>query len=81
MDMSYFALSTKTLKDNGLKIAVAYLYEKGRFELWLAARNREIAKQCEPVFYGKSFDGITVFHDDNNRDSRHRVRIKFFAGF
>jgi len=44
MDMSYFSLSTKSLKDKGLKIAIVYLHEKGNFEVWLSARNRDIAK-------------------------------------
>ncbi|MDD4729944.1 MAG: hypothetical protein PHN55_14495, partial [Dysgonamonadaceae bacterium] len=69
MDMSYFSLSTKSLKDKGLKIAIVYLHDKGDFEVWLSARNREISKQYESVFCGKSFDGITVFHDDNNQDA------------
>lgn len=69
MDMSYFSLSTKPLKDKGLKIAIVYLHEKGNFEVWLSARNREISKQYESVFCGKSLDGVTVFHDDNNQDA------------
>lgn len=69
LDMSYFSLSTKTLKDKGLKIAIVYLHEKGSFEVWLCARNRDISKQYESVFCGKSFDGITLFHDDNNQDA------------
>ncbi len=28
MDMSYFSLTTKPLKDKGLKIAIVYLHEK-----------------------------------------------------
>ena len=69
MDMSYFSLSTKPLKDKGLKIAIVYLHEKGCFEVWLSARNREISKRYDSVFYGKTFDEITVFHDENNRDA------------
>ncbi len=69
MDMSYFSLSTKPLKDKGLKIAIVYLHEKGNFEVWLSARNREVSKQYGHVFRGKSFDGITVFHDDKNQDA------------
>jgi len=34
-----------------------------------SARNREISKRYESVFSGKIFDGITVFHDDNNQDA------------
>jgi len=69
MDMSYFSLSTKQLRDEGLKIAIVYLHEKGCFEVWLSARNREISKRYESVFYGKIFDGVKVFHDENNKDA------------
>ncbi len=68
MDMSYFSLSTKLLKDNGLKIAVVYLHEKGDFEVWLSARNREISKQYESL-KNIALDGLDVFHDDNNQDA------------
>lgn len=33
MDMSYFSLNVKQLKDKGLKIAIVYLHEKGAFEI------------------------------------------------
>lgn len=69
MDMSYFSLNTKSLYKNGLKVAIVYLHEKGSFEVWLSARNRDISKQYESVFHGQSFSGITVFHDDNNKDA------------
>ena len=69
MDMSYFSLSTKILKDKGLKIAIVYVHRKGQFEAWLSGRNREISKQYEPVFYDRQFDKITVFHDETNMDA------------
>jgi len=69
MDMSYFSLSTKALKDLGLKIAIVYLHEKGHFEVWLSARNREISKRFESIFFSKFSDEITVYHDDTNQDA------------
>jgi hypothetical protein len=69
MDMSYFSLTTKQLKDKGLKIAIVYLHEKGCFEVWLSARNREISKLYESVFWDKTFEEITVFHDETNQDA------------
>jgi hypothetical protein len=36
MDMSYFSLFPKSLKAKKLKIAVVFLYEPFRFEVWLA---------------------------------------------
>ncbi len=69
MDMSYFALSTKLFKDKGLKIAVVYLHDKGSFEVWLSARNREISKSLESLVGSIILDGFTVFHDDTNLDA------------
>lgn len=68
MDMSYFSLSTKLLKDKGLKIAIVYLHQKGAFEVWLSARNREISKRYESVFFSNISD-IILFHDVNNQDA------------
>ncbi|GEM_PF-211773 len=42
MDMTYFAFTPAELKNKKLKIAVVYLHEENRFELWLAANNRQI---------------------------------------
>lgn len=68
LDMSYFSLSTKPLKDKGLKIAIVYLHEKGYFEVWLSARNRDIAKSYKSILDSLS-DEINVFHDNNNQDA------------
>ena len=69
MDMSYFSLSTEFLKNKGLKIALVYEHEKGHFEVWLSARNREISKRLEPEFAGLILNGIPVFHDAGNLDA------------
>lgn len=68
LDMSYFSLSTKPLKDKGLKIAIVYLHEKGSFEVWLSARNRDIARTQQSILDRLS-DEINVFHDSNNQDA------------
>jgi hypothetical protein len=68
MDMSYFALSTELLKEKGLKIAIVYLHEQGVFEVWLAARNKQIAKRYEALL-NSNMSNIAVFHDNNNQDA------------
>ena len=68
MDMSYFSLSTKRLKDKGLKVAVVYLHEKGSFEAWLSARNRETAKKYDSVF-DSGIPDPALFHDAGNPDA------------
>ena len=69
MDMSYFSLSTKSLKDKGLKIAVVYLHDKGDFEVWLSARNREILRKYKAILENKGTDHINLFHDESNEDA------------
>jgi hypothetical protein len=42
MDMTYFAFTPPELKSRSLKIAVVYLHEENRFEVWLGGGNRKI---------------------------------------
>ena len=42
MDMTYFAFTPSDLKSKKLKIAVVYLHNEGRFEVWLGGSNRKI---------------------------------------
>lgn len=42
MDMTYFAIAPRSLKDRGLKVAVVFIHESCRFEAWLAASNRPL---------------------------------------
>lgn len=42
MDMTYFAFTPFDLKNKKLKIAIVYLHEQGRFEVWLGGNNRKI---------------------------------------
>ncbi|MHC1719686.1 MAG: hypothetical protein AB9844_03160 [Clostridiaceae bacterium] len=69
MNMTYFSLSTKLLKEKGLKLAIVYLHSKGVFEVWLSARNRDIAKRYEYILNSNISDNISVFHDDFNQDA------------
>lgn len=69
MDMSYFSIFTKPLKEKGLKIALVYLHDKARFEVWLSARNREITKQYQLVLIQHPIFGTPTFHDPTNLDA------------
>lgn len=46
MDMTYFALTPFSLKDRRLKVAIVYLHEECRFELWLSGNSRQIQAEC-----------------------------------
>lgn len=42
MDMSYFAIVPPQLKPHKLKIAVVFLHQEFRFEVWLSGVNRQV---------------------------------------
>ena len=42
MDMTYFSIFPKALKDRKLKIAIVFLHEAFRFEVWLAGVNKQV---------------------------------------
>jgi hypothetical protein len=45
MDMSYFSFTSKALAERKLKIAIVFLHESCRFEVWLAAANKQVQTQ------------------------------------
>lgn len=42
MDMTYFAFIPPSLKERKLKPAIVFVYETFRFEVWLAAANKQV---------------------------------------
>lgn len=42
MDMSYFAILPAAFKQRGLKAAIVFLHHEFRFEIWLAAVNKQV---------------------------------------
>jgi len=42
MDMTYFSFFPKTLKHRNLKIAIVFIHDAFKFEVWLAGVNRDV---------------------------------------
>jgi hypothetical protein len=64
MDMTYFAFTPGFLKEKRLKIALVYLHEQGKFEVWLGGSNRKIqAEYIERLSH-------------NNLDGYHLSRVR-----
>jgi hypothetical protein len=42
MDMSYFTFTPPSLLSRKLKIAIVFIYDKFRFEVWLSAANKQV---------------------------------------
>jgi len=60
MDMTYFACTPPELRDQKLKIALVYLHEENRFEVWLAAANRQIQAQVVRQLSGRDLGRHTL---------------------
>lgn len=59
MDMTYFSIIPPALKQHKLKIAVVFLYDTYRFEVWLSGYNRQV----QAVFWNKlRSSGIQPYH-------------------
>jgi hypothetical protein len=50
MDMTYFSFTPESLKRRKLKIAIVFLHEEFRFEVWLAASNRAVQRKYWKLF-------------------------------
>jgi hypothetical protein len=56
MDMSYFSVVPKLLKHHRLKIAVVFLHEAFRFEVWLAGYNKQVQSKYWQLIKDNGWD-------------------------
>jgi hypothetical protein len=50
MDMTYFSFTPVSLANKKLKIAIVFIHEKIRFEVWLAGANKQIQLKYWKIF-------------------------------
>jgi hypothetical protein len=50
MDMTYFAFFPKSLKQRNLKIAIVFIHDTFRFEVWLAGYNKQVQQKYWKLF-------------------------------
>ena len=67
MDMTYFPLFPKILKSRKLKIAIVFIHDTCRFEVWLSGNNRQIQKRYGELIRDNNWDKYRM--DPNNADS------------
>ena len=80
MDMTYFPIFPAELTSRKLKIAIVLIHEKIRFEIWLAAQNKQIQSEYRKLFKeddwtkyripagGKGVDSIVEYTLADNPD-------------
>jgi hypothetical protein len=60
MDMTYFAVNPPLLKEKKLKIAIVFLHELFRFEVWLGGYNKSIQKKYWNLIKEEDWDNYNV---------------------
>ena len=69
MDMTYFSFSPDSLKDRKLKIAIVFIHDTVRFEVWLSGQNKEIQRKYWKLFKESNWDKYTVVPTTDGVDS------------
>ena len=75
MDMTYFAFTPLDLKQRSLKIAIVYLHEQNRFEIWLGGANRKVQAEYIELFKAKDLDGLLLSEVKPGVDSIIELRL------
>ena len=69
MDMTYFAVTPKSLKKHGLKVAIVFLHEACRFEAWLSGVNRQVQKRYWDLFTKSNWEKYLITQQGKDVDS------------
>lgn len=56
MDMTYFSLFPESLKRRKLKIALVFIHDVFRFEVWLSGSNRDVQAEYWELLKGSGWD-------------------------
>jgi hypothetical protein len=69
LDMTYFSILPKSLKDRGLKIAIVFLYDAFRFEIWLSGKNKQVLAKYWTLINNSKWDKYKVVEPVQGVDS------------
>lgn len=69
MDMTYFSFSPESLKDRKLKIAIVFVHDTVRFEVWLSGQNKEIQREYWKLFKENDLNKYNVVPTTESFDS------------
>ena len=69
MDMTYFAVVPASLKQRKLKVAVVFLHEVFRFEVWLSGYNRQVQSKYWQLFRDNGWNKYRLVADPLKADS------------
>ncbi|HEY6074164.1 MAG TPA: hypothetical protein VIV15_12445 [Anaerolineales bacterium] len=69
MDMTYFSFFPDSLKERGLKVAIVFLHEAFRFEVWLAGYNKQVQSKYWNLFKESNWKKYPLVASTEGADS------------
>ena len=69
MDMTYFSFFPQSLKQQGLKIAIVFIHEPFRFEVWLAGYNKPTQSKYWKLFKESGWNQYHLVSTTKGADS------------
>jgi hypothetical protein len=69
MDMTYFSFIPKSLKQRKLKVAIVFIHEACRFEVWLAGYNKQVQAKYWKLFKESGWNKYSVVFATEGVDS------------
>ena len=69
MDMTYFSFSPKSITDRKLKIAIVFIHEAFRFEVWLAGNNKQVQSKYWKLFKESDWNKYHIVSTTTGVDS------------
>ncbi len=69
MDMTYFSIFPGYLKDRNLKIALVFIHETFRFEVWLAGKNKQVQSKYWTLFSESDWNKYHIVSSTKGVDS------------
>ena len=69
MDMTYFSFFPESFKQRGLKVAIVFIHETCRFEIWLAGYNKQVQEKYWKLFYESGSDEYRIISTIEGGDS------------
>ncbi len=76
MDMSYFSITPKALKNLKLKIGLVYNHEKNQFELWLVGQNKQVQKKYWELSNNYDWGKYKISETAQDSIIEHRIVAK-----
>lgn len=69
MDMTYFSIFPRSLKDRDLKIAIVFLYDTFRFEIWLSGKNKRVLAEYWQIISKSKWNKYKIVEPAKGVDS------------